>query len=346
MVAISVVIPVFNGAAYLEETIAHLRQQTFSDFEVWFTDDHSTDNSASILQRAAQSDKNFHYIKTPKNLGSAGRAVNFALPHLNGDYLVYSSQDDIFSSDWLSCLYDRAQETDADATLPIVQFYYKEKASSRRITGINGNLSQVISGSDAFTLSLDWTIPGNALWRTSIARRLGFSEDGAFADEYTVRLFFLHCEKVAFCRGIFYYRQDNPNAITKKVSPSLLDIPFTQFKIWELTHTYNLPTKVKCEQAHGAFRALRRAQILINTHNSLGTYTNDIHRLFDRMQTPPFQQDLIDIHYRLIIRLRWIKYLVSRSIETSWRCFELNALLSVYFRKLKLRMKVRLKHKA
>lgn len=174
MVAISVVIPVFNGAAYLEETITHLRQQTFSDFEVWFIDDHSSDNSEIILKRAAQSDINFHYIKTPKNLGSAGRAVNFTLPHLNGDYLAYSSQDDIFSCDWLSCLYDRAQETDADATLPIVQFYYEEKISSKRITGINGDLSQVISGLDAFTLSSTGPYQETRSGECQLSEGLGF----------------------------------------------------------------------------------------------------------------------------------------------------------------------------
>ena len=47
---ISVLIPVYNGAAYLRPSIESILNQTFADFELLLLDDASTDNSAEIIK--------------------------------------------------------------------------------------------------------------------------------------------------------------------------------------------------------------------------------------------------------------------------------------------------------
>ena len=47
---ISIIMPVFNAAAYLEETLRCLVEQTMQDFEVILVDDGSTDSSLPVLQ--------------------------------------------------------------------------------------------------------------------------------------------------------------------------------------------------------------------------------------------------------------------------------------------------------
>lgn len=48
-VSISVIIPIFNGEKYIVKLVSMLENQSFTDFEVIFINDGSSDNSAKIL---------------------------------------------------------------------------------------------------------------------------------------------------------------------------------------------------------------------------------------------------------------------------------------------------------
>lgn len=229
---ITVAIPVFNGERYISRTLNSLRAQRFSEFEVMCIDDRSTDNSLAILKRFQAMDSRIRVISTEFNLGSAPRVLNYVLEAGRGDYFAYSSQDDTFSDDWLAKMYHRALETDADAVIPDVVLQ-RSRGAIVSLVGVNGNREAILSGSEAVSLSLDWSIAGFALWNAKLIRRIRYREFGMNADEYSTREFFYHCNKVAFCSGIFYYNQDNADAISKKLSPKLCDIPYTHFMIYK-----------------------------------------------------------------------------------------------------------------
>lgn len=241
---ISVFIPVHNGAARLPETLDSVLGQTFHDFEVICIDDASTDGSAQILQRYAGRDPRIRVITTPGNLGSAPKAMNHALDAMTGDFFVYSSQDDLFSPDWLASMHARALQTGADAVIPEVVLYHSaEPARNRSLAGLNGHGEVELSGREACERSLDWSIPGNALWNARLVRRLGFEEFALNSDEYSVRRFFLQCNKVVFSGGRFLYRQDNPDAVTKRMSPGKFDWPYTQLRLAQLLQEHQFPAQ-------------------------------------------------------------------------------------------------------
>src|SRR5215208_2316206 len=211
--AITVTIPIYNGERYLAETIQSLMAQTFCDFQVIIVDDCSSDGSHALVRKYTEGDSRFVLIRTPKNQGSASKVINFALPHAVGDYFAYSSQDDLYSTDWLSEMYRTARKSGAEATLPKMVFY--RAGAEGELAGIRGAGAvwpPSISGREAVTLSLDWKVHGFALWKTELVRATRFKEFGIFADEYTVRELFMACKTVAFSGGTFFYRQDNPEA--------------------------------------------------------------------------------------------------------------------------------------
>lgn len=228
---ITVIIPVFNGQRLISETLGSLRNQTLSDFEVICVDDCSTDESRRIIEKICLIDSRFKYIRTPENFGYAAKVINFAIEKVNGLYYMYSSQDDIFSEDLFEKAISVAEAEDADIVIPDLEFYYPKGSVNVRKSGIDGDRSIVLSGKDAFLLSLDWTIPGNGIVRTKLIKKYRYFDFGTYADGYTARYFFLKSERVAFCDGVFFYRQDNPEAITKKISPSRLDWPYTAYRI-------------------------------------------------------------------------------------------------------------------
>lgn len=251
--AISILMPVYNGAPFIKQSLDSLLQQEFRNFELLCIDDGSTDGSRQILDLYARLDQRIRVLSTPSNLGSVPRVLNFALPQMRGSYFVYSSQDDLYSTDWLQKMHARALETGADAVLPDLVFHYaQDPARDRTLVGLRGDRNAVISGREAVAHSLDWSISGNALWKAELVRKHGFADFAMNADEYTARVFFLHCNKVAFSEGRFLYRQDNPQAITKKISAKSFDFPYTHHKLFGFLRENGFPEQICQWQAQRA----------------------------------------------------------------------------------------------
>lgn len=91
---VSVVMPVYNGENYLEETIRSVLEQSFEDFEFILVDDHSTDGSLDILREWAAKDERIVLTRTERNLGISG-ATNAGFDLVRGRYVAMHDQDDI-----------------------------------------------------------------------------------------------------------------------------------------------------------------------------------------------------------------------------------------------------------
>jgi glycosyltransferase involved in cell wall biosynthesis len=211
---ISIFMPVYNGSQYLKESIKSILNQTFKDFELVCVDDSSTDDSYDILTHFASLDSRIKVLRKP-NGGNVPKSWNFVMPYLHGDSIAYMSQDDLMSEDNLEKMYLRQQATDADAVLPDMELYYERVQSNERMIGLNGNRDVILTNREAVLLNLTFKIPGCPLWRSKLFKNEFFPEDCFNSDEYMTRKLLYKSNKVAFCDGIFFYRQDNTIAITK-----------------------------------------------------------------------------------------------------------------------------------
>ena len=75
--SVSVVIPAYNVAPYIAETLNSVFAQTFTDFEVIVVDDGSTDGSRDIMKQW-ENDKVVHVIYHEQNMGK-GSAIRTAI---------------------------------------------------------------------------------------------------------------------------------------------------------------------------------------------------------------------------------------------------------------------------
>lgn len=223
-IGISVLIPVYNGALYLRKTLESLVNQSFKNFEVVLIDDGSSDSSLEIL---LEYQKKYDFIKVYKkpNEGTAAKAVNYGLNFASGEYFMYSSQDDLFSEKLLEVNYNIAKQQNADAVVPNTIFYFEGSNLKEGIYGLNGLHDIVLNGREAFSYSLNWEISGFVLWRRNLLENFDnkFFDFSINSDEYTTRLLYYYSKRVVFTEEIFYYRQNNPNAITKKWNSKLLE---------------------------------------------------------------------------------------------------------------------------
>lgn len=111
-VAISVVIPVYNGQDYVMDCLNSLLSQTFGSFEILVVNDGSTDATLLVIEQAQQrTDKIFCF--TIENHGQ-GYARNYALPHCKGEYICFVDADDTLEPQTLEQAYRRARADNAD----------------------------------------------------------------------------------------------------------------------------------------------------------------------------------------------------------------------------------------
>ncbi len=89
---LSVIMTVYNGAAYLPAAVSSLLKQTFSDFELVVVDDGSTDNSLEILR--SFDDPRIRIIQLAQNIGRTP-ALNVALNATTTEYVAVLDADDV-----------------------------------------------------------------------------------------------------------------------------------------------------------------------------------------------------------------------------------------------------------
>lgn len=89
---ISVVLPTYNRANLLIESIQSILDQTYSNFELIIIDDGSTDNTFQIISELG--DSRINYVSYPKNQG-VSFARNKGLEIATGKYIAFMDSDDI-----------------------------------------------------------------------------------------------------------------------------------------------------------------------------------------------------------------------------------------------------------
>lgn len=105
---ISIVVPVYNAAAYLAETITMVIRQTYPEWELLLVDDCSTDESAEVIRRTVseytasdpQIKDRIRLIRKEKNEGAA-LARNTGIREAKGRYLAFLDADDVWLPDKL-----------------------------------------------------------------------------------------------------------------------------------------------------------------------------------------------------------------------------------------------------
>ncbi len=97
----SIIIPVYNGALFLKETLASVLEQSYGDSEILVVDDNSTDRSLDIVRRHMTDHGNIRLFSHTENHGGPFAARNTALEHASGDYLVFLDQDDLLCPEGL-----------------------------------------------------------------------------------------------------------------------------------------------------------------------------------------------------------------------------------------------------
>ena len=97
---ITVVMPNYNGHRFVEQAIDSVLHQTYPNFELLVVDDCSKDDSLSLIQQKAQSDKRIKVIALEHNAGVAN-ARNVGIKEARGEFIALLDNDDLWTEDKL-----------------------------------------------------------------------------------------------------------------------------------------------------------------------------------------------------------------------------------------------------
>lgn len=289
---ISVIIPVYNVAAYLRECLDSLVSQTFSDWEALCVDDGSTDESGIILDEYAAKDRRIKVFHQPNKGVSAAR--NFAIESAKGEYVCFLDGDDIFDDKFLEKAKEIFQNEDS---VDFLRFRFKRFKEKSELENSGDSTSEylVVCGNAIYEWGFENLIfkgySGLCIFKRSLAGSfpvgVKLSEDTVFILEVLSR-----AEKIVQSEFVGYYYRDSDNSATKKKLPSEERLIF--FDAFE--KMINLfPSYTRGMSRMGWFNLIVWA---LNPDDT--TYAKDIHKKFKTLveKRKIFYKDL-QKHWRI-----------------------------------------------
>lgn len=126
---ISIILPVYNGEAFLEKALESILAQTYKNFELIVVDDGSTDRTKEILQKFK--DKRIKLFYNRKRLG-VGATLNKAISKASGIYLARADADDVMAT---SRIFTEMTFLDANPEVVAVGSWTKIIDSNGKIIG-------------------------------------------------------------------------------------------------------------------------------------------------------------------------------------------------------------------
>ena len=97
---VTILLPAYNAALYLRDSLDSIMRQAFKDFDVLLFDDGSMDDTSKIAIEYSNIDRRIKYYKNEKNIGLI-KTLNKGLSLAKGEYIVRMDADDIMFDDRL-----------------------------------------------------------------------------------------------------------------------------------------------------------------------------------------------------------------------------------------------------
>lgn len=97
---VSVIIPTYNRAGLITETLKDVQLQTYQNWECIVVDDGSTDNTRVVVEQVCENDSRFSYIKNQRSKGAPG-ARNTGLEIAKGEFISFFDSDDKLLSNYI-----------------------------------------------------------------------------------------------------------------------------------------------------------------------------------------------------------------------------------------------------
>lgn len=210
---VSIIVPAYNVADYIEECLASLVKQTLREIEIIVIDDGSFDFTSEIIHMF-KGDARIK-VYTQGNSGpslSRNKGMNLA----KGEYIAFVDADDWIDTDFIEKLYNAAKKSDSDiAAATIIR--KREKSQKYRVhyteEKIYKTLEEKIKICDIPTCCYVW----NKIYRADFVKKFKFKVGAFFEDVLWIPEVLKQANQLITVADTTYYYRVNKNSIVKKL---------------------------------------------------------------------------------------------------------------------------------
>ena len=233
---ISIIVPVYNVEAYLDECIQSIVSQSYTNWECILINDGSTDKSGEICDTWSNKDYRIQVIHQSNQGVSTAR--NTGIQYAKGEFITFIDSDDWIEKDYLTNLIVTASLNPSDLCVSgIIQnlnngtcFIYKPSHQ------ISFNLN---AENNHYFIDLNQKYllygPTANLYRTQIIQehQIKFNTDISYGEDLLFNYEYLeHVDTIACInQASYHYRIIGSNTLSSKLRPNQFDTDYAQWKI-------------------------------------------------------------------------------------------------------------------
>ncbi|MEG0253237.1 MAG: glycosyltransferase family 2 protein [Muribaculaceae bacterium] len=228
---LSIIIPVYNCAEFITETLASIQKSITDDVELIIINDGSTDLTEERIN-AFYRDNNFSNLKyINKNNQGVAIARNIGLAHATGKYIGFIDSDDIISQNYFSIILPKLREDKYD----IIEFNLTRDVNNlyQVAQGVAFNVVQreILLVNDNYTPLFPTFSAGQwhlvtKIFRSDIIKDDRFEEYRRYEDMIFCPFQYFKCHKILKIEDKLYYYRVNNKSITENIIDSDADSIF------------------------------------------------------------------------------------------------------------------------
>jgi len=217
---VSVIVPVYNVAPYLEQCLDSIVNQTYRNLEIILVDDGSTDESGAICDRYAEQDSRIKVVH--KENGGQSSARNVALDMMTGEWVLFVDSDDWIELNTLELLFKQKDER-ADLVEFGWNFIYRDSNK------VFLNEACVMAGLDALKLLVHTDIymglMANKLFKASYLQKSRFISGRYYEDTpFIIEQLYKIKTYQYIAEPLYNYRRDRVGQTTEGFTPKRFDL--------------------------------------------------------------------------------------------------------------------------
>lgn len=221
---ISVIVPVYNVEAYLDQCIASIVSQTYTNLEIILVDDGSPDNCPDMCDVWAKRDPRIKVIH--KENGGLSDARNAGMAVATGSYIGFIDSDDYISPDMYRLLYERIVADGTEIAACGIELVYEDGRTSRPLNQAGSFVLTREAAMEAVILESRLKQPVcYKLYRSGLIQNLLFPMGKCHEDVFWTWQAVARADKVSvFDTPCYFYVQRSESIMGEKYSLKRLEM--------------------------------------------------------------------------------------------------------------------------
>lgn len=215
---ISVIIPCYNCASFIVETLDSLKNQSYKEFEIICINDGSTDNTLEVLEEYKKQNDVEIVIVTQEN-GGVSRARNTGIENSCGEYILFLDSDDLYHPEFVEKLYNAMVEKNVDVAYCRLSRNYDEVFKEHKNISFNDNTQNEIMSNLLYRMAEFGFYCYMYKKEVLLHHNINFDVDTRhFEDREFNWKYLCHCYTAVLVDAPLYFYRVNESSVTRRRS--------------------------------------------------------------------------------------------------------------------------------